>query len=143
MEGNHCYIPSSGCVRTGRILPVTEYSHGGGRCSITGGYVYRGKTYPDLVGAYLFADYCSGEIWFIDRGASRGVRPTLAIDTSSHITSFGEDEAGELYVTDAGGTVYRVSDGEAPVRSDSGYRALVSPSRTPWDGRRDRCRPCA
>ena len=110
MEGDHCYNPSSGCVRTGRTLPVTEYSHGGGRCSITGGYVYRGKTYPDLVGAYLFADYCSGEIWFIDRGASRGVRPTLALDTNSRITSFGEDEAGELYVTNAEGAVFRVSD---------------------------------
>lgn len=110
MEGAHCYRPSSGCVRTGKTLPLTEYNHNGGRCSITGGYVYRGKTYPDLVGAYLFADYCSGEIWLVDRGASRGVTPRLAIDTSSRITSFGEDEAGELYVTDADGTVARISD---------------------------------
>jgi glucose/arabinose dehydrogenase len=110
MEGAHCFIPSSGCVRTGKILPVTEYSHAGGRCSITGGHVYRGKAHPDLVGAYLFGDYCSGEIWFIDRGASRGVKPTLAIDTDSSITSFGEDEAGEVYVTTAGGAVYRISD---------------------------------
>jgi len=110
MEGAHCFSPSSGCVRTGRTLPLTEYGHTNGRCSITGGYVYRGTTYPDLVGAYLFADYCSGEVWFVDRGAARGVTPTRALDTNSRITSFGEDEAGELYLTSAEGTVYRISD---------------------------------
>jgi glucose/arabinose dehydrogenase len=110
MEGAHCFSPSSGCVRTGKTLPLTEYGHTNGRCSITGGYVYRGTTYPDLVGAYLFADYCSGEVWFVDRGAARGVTPPRALDTNSRITSFGEDEAGELYLTSAEGTVYRISD---------------------------------
>jgi glucose/arabinose dehydrogenase len=110
MEGAHCFRPASGCVRTGKTLPLTEYGHSNGRCSVTGGYVYRGRTYPDLVGAYFFADYCSGEIWYVDRGASRGVAPRRAIDTNTRITSFGEDEAGELYVSSAEGTVYRVSD---------------------------------
>jgi glucose/arabinose dehydrogenase len=110
MEGAHCFRPSSGCVRTGKTLPLTEYGHGGSRCSITGGYVYRGAAYPDLVGAYFFGDYCSGEIWYVDRGAARGVAPTRARDTGAQITSFGEDQAGELYLTDAGGTVYRLTD---------------------------------
>jgi glucose/arabinose dehydrogenase len=110
MEGAHCYRPSSGCVRTGKQLPVTEYGHGGSRCSVSGGYVYRGATYPDLVGAYLFGDYCSGEIWYVDRGAARGVAPTRALDTSARITSFGEDQAGELYVTDGDGAVFRITD---------------------------------
>ncbi|MEX1170852.1 MAG: PQQ-dependent sugar dehydrogenase [Chloroflexota bacterium] len=110
MEGAHCFRPSSGCVRTGRTLPLTEYGHRGGRCSITGGYVYRGNAYPDLVGAYFFGDYCTGEIWYVDRGAARGVAPTRARDTGARITSFGEDQAGELYLTDAGGTVYRLTD---------------------------------
>lgn len=110
MEGAHCYRPATGCSRTGKTLPLTEYGHGGGRCSITGGYVYRGRTYPDLAGAYLFGDYCSGEIWYVSRGADRGVRPTRALDTRESITSFGEDEAGELYLTSAGGTVFRVTD---------------------------------
>ena len=110
MEGAHCHRPSSGCVRTGKTLPVTEYGHGGSRCSVTGGYVYRGKAHPDLVGAYFFGDYCSGEIWYIDRGAARGVAPTRALDTRAQITSFGEDQAGELYLTDAGGAVYRITD---------------------------------
>jgi glucose/arabinose dehydrogenase len=110
MEGAHCFRPSSGCARAGKTLPLTEYGHSGGRCSVTGGYVYRGTAYPDLVGAYLFGDYCSGEIWFVDRAAARGVAPTRARDTGAQITSFGEDEAGELYLTDAGGTVYRITD---------------------------------
>ena len=78
MEGSHCYAPSTGCSRTGKTLPLTEYGHTNGRCSITGGFVYRGAAYPDLVGAYLFADYCSGEIWYIDRGAARGTAPIRA-----------------------------------------------------------------
>jgi glucose/arabinose dehydrogenase len=110
MEGAHCFRPSSGCVRTGKTLPLTEYGHGGSRCSVSGGYVYRGKAYPDLVGAYFFGDYCSGEIWYVDRGAARGAAPTRARDTGARITSFGEDQAGELYLTDAGGTVYRLTD---------------------------------
>ncbi|MGZ8514174.1 MAG: PQQ-dependent sugar dehydrogenase [Candidatus Limnocylindrales bacterium] len=110
MEASHCYAPSSGCARSGKTLPLTEYGHADGRCSITGGFVYRGSRYPDLVGAYLFADYCSGEIWFVDRGAARGTRPTLALDTNALITSFGQNQAGELYLTDGNGSVYRVTD---------------------------------
>jgi glucose/arabinose dehydrogenase len=110
MEGNHCYVPSTGCSRTGKTLPLTAYGHTNGRCSITGGFVYRGAAYPDLVGAYLFADYCSGEIWYLDRGAARGAVPTLALDTDAPITSFGQDQAGELYLTDGNGSVYRLTD---------------------------------
>jgi glucose/arabinose dehydrogenase len=110
MEGSHCYRPATGCPRTGKTLPLTEYGHAAGRCSITGGVVYRGRTYPDLVGAYLFADYCSGEIWYVDRAAARGVAPRRALDTDARITGFGEDETGEVYVTAAGGTLYRVTD---------------------------------
>lgn len=110
MEGAHCYRPSSGCIRTGKTLPLTEYGHSGGRCSITGGFVYRGTAYPDLVGAYLFGDYCSGEIWYVDRAAARGVAPRRALETRASITSFGEDEAGELYLTDGAGTLYRITD---------------------------------
>jgi glucose/arabinose dehydrogenase len=110
MEASHCYAPSSGCSRTGKTPPLTEYRHVNGRCSVTGGFVYRGSRYPDLVGAYLFADYCSGEIWFVDRGAPRGTSPRLALDTDALITSFGQDQAGELYLTDVGGSVYRLTD---------------------------------
>ena len=110
MEASHCYAPSSGCARSGKTLPLAAYGHTAGRCSITGGFVYRGSRYPDLVGAYLFADYCSGEIWYVDRGAARGTRPTRALDTNAVITSFGQDQAGELYLTDGNGSVYRLTD---------------------------------
>jgi glucose/arabinose dehydrogenase len=110
MEAGHCYAPVSACARSGKTLPLTEYAHTNGRCSITGGFVYRGSKFADLVGAYLFADYCSGEIWYLDRGAARGTAPTLALDTDGLITSFGQDQAGEIYVTDADGSVYRVTD---------------------------------
>jgi len=110
MEGAHCFRPSSACSRTGKTLPLTEYGHAGGRCSIIGGYVYRGQAYPDLIGAYLFADYCSGEVWYVDRGAAQGVIATRALATDSRITSFGEDEDGELYLTNAGGTVFQITD---------------------------------
>src|SRR5581483_5024664 len=61
MEGLHCFRPRSGCDRSGLVLPVFEYDHGRG-CSITGGFVYRGKAMPALAGRYFFADYCTGEV---------------------------------------------------------------------------------
>ena len=67
LEGFHCYNPSTGCSTTGKTRPVLEFDHGGGRCSVTGGYVYRGKLVPALVGGYVFADFCSGEIWVRQR----------------------------------------------------------------------------
>jgi glucose/arabinose dehydrogenase len=103
MEGMHCYNPSSGCNTTGLWWPLLEYAHDNGRCSVTGGYVYRGKNIPVLVGGYVFADYCSGEIWVIDSAAARPAPKTLLLDTDMTITSFGEGGSNELYVLDHGG----------------------------------------
>ncbi|MDA1280663.1 MAG: PQQ-dependent sugar dehydrogenase, partial [Chloroflexi bacterium] len=63
LEGKHCFEPSSNCNPTGTILPITEYSHSGGNCSVTGGHVSRSSAIPELTGVYLYADYCSGRIW--------------------------------------------------------------------------------
>lgn len=106
MEGRHCYRPSSGCSTSGKILPVVEYTHSQG-CSVTGGYVYRGTKLPSLVARYVFGDYCTGTIWTIPRTARGPATKSLLMDTSYRISSFGEDESGELYVVDHGGTVYR------------------------------------
>lgn len=106
MEGDHCFAPASDCAREGLALPVFEYSHDDG-CSVTGGYVYRGASLPALVGAYVFADYCSGNVWATRPGAG-GYQTTRVGSFSGSVTSFGEDEAGELYVTFDNGGVYRV-----------------------------------
>jgi hypothetical protein len=82
---------------------VAEYTHSLG-CSITGGYVYRGA-HRDLQGLYVFADFCSGRIWTMPHDGSA---ITVRRDTSLAISSFGEDETGELFLTDLNGALYRV-----------------------------------
>jgi glucose/arabinose dehydrogenase len=107
MEGLHCFPADRPCERTGLTMPVREYDHTQG-CSVTGGYVYRGQEFPNLSGIYLFADYCSGRIWglaFID--GEWQVERLAREDV--HISAFGEDEAGELYVVDmAGGQLFKL-----------------------------------
>jgi len=103
MEGTHCYAAVT-CDETGKVLPIAEYAHDLG-CAVTGGRVYRGSTQPDLVGLYVFADYCSGRVWTIP---ADGTAKTERLLTTASITSFGEDEGGELYATDLGGALYRV-----------------------------------
>jgi glucose/arabinose dehydrogenase len=107
MEGLHCFSTQD-CDQAGLELPVAEYRHGADGCSITGGYVYRGAAVPVLAGAYLFSDFCSGKIWGLAQDGDAWEQVELA-DTDLAVSSFGEDEAGELYVTDlGGGGVYRV-----------------------------------
>ncbi|MGQ0811782.1 MAG: PQQ-dependent sugar dehydrogenase [Nitrospiraceae bacterium] len=113
MEGRHCYEPKRACedMAAGLVSPVAEYARRGGRCSVIGGYVYRGKMVPALQSAYLFGDYCSGELFVLDGvvSTSSSGSPEVLLKTGLHITSFGEDEGGELYVTDHGGTVHRLA----------------------------------
>ena len=107
MEGSHCF-GREGCDTRNRVAPAVEYGHGDG-CSVTGGFVYRGKRIPALVGHYLYADYCSGWIrsFKLEQGVVtehhqwRGVSPGA-------VTSFGEDGLGELYVCSGRGDVYRL-----------------------------------
>jgi len=99
MEGAACF-QQAGCDQAGLEMPVLTYNHGGGDCSVTGGYVYRGAQYPALNGVYIYGDFCSGRIWGLD-AASPGA-PVLLLETRSSLSSFGEDEAGEMYVTDLG-----------------------------------------
>src|SRR5690606_13084652 len=74
-------------------FPIAEYTHDGGHCSITGGYVYRGRDIPALDGVYLFADYCSGVLWGLRRGAEGWIMEVLA-DTDLQPSAFGEDLDG-------------------------------------------------
>lgn len=111
MEGAHCYSPENGCDPEGLIFPIAEYGHDQGRCSITGGYVYRGTAVPALRGLYLFGDYCSGELFAVSAAANRrgSTMPRVLMKTGYRISSFGEDEAGEIYLVDHKGGVYRLS----------------------------------
>ncbi|MGB4863729.1 MAG: PQQ-dependent sugar dehydrogenase [Tepidiformaceae bacterium] len=108
MEGLHCFQPPSGCNQDGLVKPVFEYSHDSGGCSVTGGYVYRGAAIPSVRGAYLFTDYCSAKLWATRQEG--GTFTTTEIgELPEGVSGFGEDEAGELYITlDQAGTVNRI-----------------------------------
>jgi glucose/arabinose dehydrogenase len=107
-EGNECFRPETGCEPPPRYAaPVHVYGHDLG-CSVTGGYVYRGPGNPDMAGRYFYGDYCSSRVWSLRRveGAWENV---LVAETGFPISTFGEDEAGRLYVADhTGGVVYRI-----------------------------------
>lgn len=106
MEATHRY--SGEPVKDGLIAPIAEYSHANGGCSITGGYVYRGETLKALNRVYLFADYCSGKIWSTFRDAAGAWQTNPFIDTDFAISSFGQDDAGELYVINQGGSILKL-----------------------------------
>ena len=104
MEGKRCYRASK-CPLSGDTLPVAVYSHSSGNCAITGGYVYRGSAFPALYGQYVFADFCSGRIWTM---VATGSTISQRADTGLNITSFGEDQDGELYLVSKDGGLYQV-----------------------------------
>jgi glucose/arabinose dehydrogenase len=108
-EGTQPYDMSTpNCATSTFVAPILDYDHAGGRCSVTGGYRYRGGRFPQLQGVYFYADYCSGQIWGAAPDGARWTTTPL-LDTSALISTFGEDEAGELYLADkAGGQIYRV-----------------------------------
>lgn len=107
MESLHC-LGAAECSIAGLVLPAVEYAHEG-HCSITGGYVYRGSAYPALAGAYIYGDYCSGALWALIAPPGAEPQPVEMLRTGATISSFGEDEAGELYVVDYSGSIHRLT----------------------------------
>jgi len=111
LEGTHCFrfTPCDPDPFTG---PVFEYFHDGGRCSVTGGVVYRGAAIPELVGTYLFGDYCSGEVWGLrnDPLETRVFTDPndLFLPSLGPLTSFGVGPAGEVYLLQSIGLVWRL-----------------------------------
>lgn len=85
------------------IPPIFQYGHSGGRCSVTGGNVYRGSLQNLPFGSYIYGDYCSGEIFLWHEQAQ-----TMLLDTNRNIVGFGEDESGEQYLIGQGGTIERI-----------------------------------
>jgi glucose/arabinose dehydrogenase len=88
-------------------LPVFVYPHSIG-CAVSGGYVYRGKSLPELDGVYLLGDYCFGRMWTLQRGAEGKFKSTYWMDTGRQISAFGQDQAGEVYMVDYKGAVLRL-----------------------------------
>ncbi len=103
-EARHPYRP--GTTRASDTKPVVEYPHKGSVCAVTGGYVYRGARIPALAGFYVFGDYCTGQLWTLVKFGGAW-RLSALRDTPFSISSFGEDDAGELYAVDHNGAVYR------------------------------------
>lgn len=90
------------------VDPVFEYKHPTG-CSVSGGYVYRGAALPAMQGIYLFGDFCNGKIWGLLRGADGQWQNQLLFQSGAFLSSFGEDDLGELYITDnAAGVVLKL-----------------------------------
>lgn len=130
MEANHCYDPEENCPKNGLTPPILEYPNDANYmrtltgmdqpdvdgCSVTGGYVYRGKQIKGLQGTYLFGDYCSGNIWSFKVKNGKAVEfqnRTEEINLAggeftNYISSFGEDADGELYIVDYNGGVYKL-----------------------------------
>ena len=131
MEASYCFEPKENCKRDGMVLPIIEYPNDAyhpafalGRknqlnvegCSVTGGYVYRGKKLKGFEGVYFFGDYCSGNIWsfkVIDGKANEFKNRTEEINIAdgeftNYISSFGQDADGEIYIVDYNGAVYKI-----------------------------------
>ncbi|HEV8610586.1 MAG TPA: PQQ-dependent sugar dehydrogenase [Thermoanaerobaculia bacterium] len=102
------------CNSPGLVGPILEYSHSGGDCSVTGGYVYRGRLFSQLTGTYFYGDYCTGKIWGATRGAGGGWTTRLFSPRAGNLTTFGEDAEGELYLATEGGLLARIVDANPP-----------------------------
>jgi len=119
MEGLQCTMRGGvrPCGAPEFTAPVFDYGHDQG-CSITGGYVYRGAEAPSLFGRYVFADYCSGRFWVLSRNGAGVWTSELLFQRTNGPTSFGEDEQGNVYFTDATtGTLLRLADDAPPIVS--------------------------
>ena len=113
MEGFHCYNPATGCNDGSLILPILEEAHSDGWCAIIGGIRYRGTAIPGLTGIYLYGDNCLDQVWAATQSGSTWSAQEL-INAGFPISSFGEDEAGEVYVVDLSGSLYRLDPVDNP-----------------------------
>jgi len=107
MEGPDCFREDP-CENEGMILPRAAYgTHVDGACSVTGGYVYRGASMPELDGWYVYGDFCSGRVWALDTSDEAG-DPVVLMDSEKQISSFAQDTDGELYLVTFDHAIYRL-----------------------------------
>jgi glucose/arabinose dehydrogenase len=127
-EGSLNHNGDVACTVGTPTVPILEYAtYAAGGCAVTGGYLYRGVRLPGLHGVYVYGDYCSGRILGGKRSSGGVWTSTLLLDTDRLISTFGEDEAGELYIAhnSAGaGAVYRLGLQPPVVQSLTANRAL-------------------
>jgi len=130
-EGTQNYNFETSCESLDLTDPIAEYSHSVG-FSVTGGFIYRGSIFPNLVGRYFYADYVEGKIWSIyqtDPVTITWSVPELELDTGLNISAFGEDEGGEIYIADySGGTIRHLVDVNNPTPDISRSKKKISSS---------------
>ncbi|QWT87498.1 PQQ-dependent sugar dehydrogenase [Chryseobacterium sp. PCH239] len=125
-EGNNAYNTAGCAAQSTMTFPVAVYNHSGGKCSITGGYVYRGSQYPSLQGKYFFADYCSSQIGMLD------TNNTITWTTpysGNNFSTFGEDYQKGLYVADlSNGKIFKISTGTLGTNENTSGAVKVYPN---------------
>jgi glucose/arabinose dehydrogenase len=107
MEGSHCFSPATGCNMSGLTLPIVDYDHSEG-VTVIGGYVYHGTAIASLAGAYIFGDFSNGKIWELTESSGTWTRTQL-LNSGKNMSAFGQDAAGELYVVDYSGSVFKIT----------------------------------
>ena len=127
MEGFNCFDPPNNCDMTGLELPVWEYSHALGS-SVTGGYVYRGPSVPELLGLYIYADFGSGRIWSLEYDGENPAINTPLIDTPQNISSFGIAENQELYICSFSGSIFRFTPTTVAAAFGAGWNIVGLPT---------------
>ncbi|TQV72360.1 hypothetical protein FLL45_19290 [Aliikangiella marina] len=112
MEASACFS-NPNCSTDGLVLPVAEYGHGGGDCSVTGGYVYRGSDHPAIQGVYFYGDFCTGRLFSATQLPDLSYQAREEQLTGLSISSFAQDSAGEVYVLNyfggAGEGIYKIN----------------------------------
>ena len=106
-EGSHCFEPRTNCDTTGLALPLYDYDRELG-CTVVAGHRYRGAAVPEFADAFFYADYCTGQMWALAQGADGIWTNHELVQATRGISSFGEDENGELYLVNLGGALYRL-----------------------------------
>jgi hypothetical protein len=91
-------------------MPKVTFNHSGGACSVTGGFVYRGRRIPALAGHYFYSDYCAGWVksFRFANGSATDQRTWKVADDLGHVVSFGEDSSAELYILTESGRVMKI-----------------------------------
>ena len=124
LNGN---CPSGGISNT--VAPTGAYDHSGGKCSITGGYVYRGSIYSAFMGKYFFADYCSREIGLLSNTVSGWILTLQTPNITRNWSTFGQDINGELYIA-GGSSVYKIEDSNLNISNTELIDLKVFPNPT-------------